>query len=130
MGAEWWLLISVLVNAWQFNVTGELKAERDNYAGIVQQCTTDRAQERKDTVAAADAREKQATVLARQLARQEQYSRDIVEDANDPCLNTSSPLGSELVDREQQATDNLNGVWLRGTSKSNDRKVYPRAVPD
>lgn len=114
------ILISVLINFWQFNVNGELKAENDHLSGIVKQCSVDREQERRATSDAADVRAREEIALGRELTRQEQHVRDIVENADDSCLDSSSPLGSKLVDREQQATDSINGVWLRSTTSSND----------
>lgn len=114
------LLVSVLINFWQFNVNGELEAQNDNLTGIVKQCTVDREQERRTTIEAADVREQQAEALGRELAGQEQYTRDVLKNANDSCLDSHSPLGSELVDREQQTTDSLNGIWVRGTGSPYD----------
>jgi hypothetical protein len=113
-------VVSVIINFWQFNESGKLGAERDNFRGIAEQCTTDRKVERRTSIDAADTRAKEAATLGRQLSGQEQYSRDIIKHAKDTCLDTSSVLGDKLSSHEQQATDSINGVWLRGSSKSND----------
>lgn len=114
------LLLSVLINFWQFNTSGELRAERDNYQSIAENCTTDRKAERRTTIEAADAREHESAALSNEFTRQKQYTRDSLKDASDTCLDTHSILGSELVDGEQQTTRRINGIWLRGSSKSND----------
>lgn len=114
------LVLSVLVNFWQFNENGKLEAERDNFQGIAEQCTTDRKSERRTSIQAADAREKEAAAMGREFSRQEQHARDVLKRAQDSCLDSSSVLGSELVDGEQRATSNINGVWLRGSSRSDD----------
>jgi hypothetical protein len=115
------LIVSVLVNFWQFNESGKLEAERDNFRGISEQCTTDRKAERRTSIEAADVREQEAAAMGREFSRQEQHTRDTLKRAEDSCLNTSFVLGSDVVDNEQQATDSLNGVWLRGSSRTNDR---------
>jgi len=114
------LLLSVLVNFWQFNTTGELKAERDNYEQIASQCITNREEERRATLDAADAREATEEAMGRELSRQEQHTRNAIKNANDTCLDSGFVLGSKLYDREKQTTDRLNSIWMQGPSEFND----------
>jgi len=114
------LVVSILLNLWQSNIIGEVKAERDNYEKIVKQCTVDRAKERRITITAADKREALEADMGRKLDAREQHARDVVENVRGSCLDSDSPLGRELVDGEKQITDSINGVWLRGSGKSDD----------
>ena len=67
-----------------------------------------------------DEKQAEQDAIRGELARQEQHVRGVIKDANDTCLDADSVLGSELYDREKQSTDHVNGIWVRGSSFTDD----------
>ena len=105
---------------WQSNKIGELESERDHYQAIAQACATDREQERRLSITAADDREREQAALERELAGQKFDTRNIIEGGRGDCLSADSPLGSRIVDAEKQSTDNINGIWLPSAGSPDD----------
>ena len=120
---EWlafFLIFSVGTNGWQFYDRGKLKTQRNQYRAIAEQCAKGRESERRTALVAADEKQAEQDAIRGELARQEQHVRGVIKDANDTCLDADSVLGSELYDREKQSTDHVNGIWVRGSSFTDD----------
>jgi hypothetical protein len=107
---EWWLLLSILVNAWQFYDRGELEAERDQFQNIAEQCSESRREQRDRTWDASDDRAQQEKLVADLIQRQR--VDDFPVDSGPDCATVRSAF-DRLKDREKKRTDGINKHWMR-----------------